>query len=356
MEPLKFIVIGSGWRSLFYHRIAEAYPEHFKLIALVCRTEEKAEHLRREYGIKAVTSGGEGLEERPDFVVVAVNKDAIFDTAREWALKGWPVLSETPAAMKLEDLKELWRLHKEEGARILTAEQYFKYPSFSAAIEVCRAGYLGDPYMVNISAVHDYHAASLIRRILNVGFQNVRISGKSFSYPIVETDSRQGLIEDGRIKKQSRVRLTFEFEKGKTAFYDFSGVQYHSKIRTRHLNIQGERGELDDYMIRYVDEENRAKKSRMMLEPFETGQGIREIYMGEKILYKNPFYELDCTKGLPQDETAIAAFMLTMRQYLQEGTEGYPFAEALQDAYIRILMEQAVMSGEAVHSLEQPWT
>lgn len=356
MEPLKFIVIGSGWRSLFYHRIAKAYPEYFRLTALLCRTEEKAERLCREYGMKAVDRAEKCLEERPDFVVVAVNKEAIFEVTREWALKGWPVLCETPAAMKLEDLKELWRLHKEEGARVLTAEQYFKYPSFSAAIEVCKAGYLGEPYMVNISAVHDYHAASLIRRILNTGFQNMKISGKGFPYSIVETDSRHGLIEDGRIKKQSRVRLTFEFEKGKTAFYDFSGVQYHSKIRARHLNVQGERGELDDHIVRYVDEKNQAQKRLLMLEPFQDGQGIRKIHLGEKIMYRNPFYELGCTKGLPQDETAIADLMLTMRQYLEDGREGYPLAEALQDAYIRILMQQAVTSGEIVQSLSQPWT
>ena len=55
-KPLRFVVIGSGWRSLFYWRIACAYPELFTMEAMLCRTEEKAGHMRKQYGIPAVTS------------------------------------------------------------------------------------------------------------------------------------------------------------------------------------------------------------------------------------------------------------------------------------------------------------
>ena len=51
MAKLRFIVVGSGWRSLFYWRIAQALPERFELCAMLCRTEEKAEKMHREYGV-----------------------------------------------------------------------------------------------------------------------------------------------------------------------------------------------------------------------------------------------------------------------------------------------------------------
>jgi predicted dehydrogenase len=356
MKPLRFVVIGSGWRSLFYARIAKAYPDCFHLVAFLCRSKEKAQWLQEETGIKAVTSPEECQSENPDFVVVAVNKDAIFQVTREWALKGYPVLCETPAAMELEDLQELWRLHTQEGARIQVAEQYFEYPVFHAAIEISKRGYLGDPYIVNISAVHDYHGASLIRRLLGTGLENMKVYGKKYVYPIVETDSRQGFIEDGRMSDRERVRLTFEFEGGKTAFYDFNGIQYHSRIRSRHLNVQGARGELDDWTLRCVGEDSRSREYQIIKEPFETGNGIKEIYMGQELLYRNPFYELGKANGLPQDETAIGTLMLGMRRFIEEGLEVYPLSEGLQDAYVRILMEQALKSGQMVESKTQVWS
>ena len=54
MAKLRFIVVGSGWRSLFYWRIAQALPERFELCAMLCRTEEKAEKMHREYGVPII--------------------------------------------------------------------------------------------------------------------------------------------------------------------------------------------------------------------------------------------------------------------------------------------------------------
>ncbi len=83
MKPLKFAVVGSGWRSLFYVRIAHAFPEYFNLTALLCRTEEKAERLQRDYGIRTVTSTEACESGKPDFIVVAVDKDSIFQVTKD---------------------------------------------------------------------------------------------------------------------------------------------------------------------------------------------------------------------------------------------------------------------------------
>ena len=61
MAKLRFIVVGSGWRSLFYWRIAQALPERFELCAMLCRTEEKAEKMHREYGVPVSTSAEQCL-------------------------------------------------------------------------------------------------------------------------------------------------------------------------------------------------------------------------------------------------------------------------------------------------------
>ena len=64
--PLSFVVVGSGFRSLFYARIAKRFPQFFTLKYRLCRTEEKAQKLNAEYGIPATTSQELCMEAKPD--------------------------------------------------------------------------------------------------------------------------------------------------------------------------------------------------------------------------------------------------------------------------------------------------
>lgn len=124
MAKLRFIVVGSGWRSLFYWRIAQALPERFELCAMLCRTEEKAEKMHREYGVPVSTSAEQCAALHPDLVVVAVNKASIAAVSTEWLARGFAVLSETPAALEEDALRALWQLHR-QGAKLQVAEQYW---------------------------------------------------------------------------------------------------------------------------------------------------------------------------------------------------------------------------------------
>ena len=44
-----------------------------------------------------------------------------------------------------------------------------------------------------------------------------------------------------------------------------------------------------------------------------------------------------------------------MQGYLAGGAEVYPLADALQDAYLALLMERALAAGQPVESTPQPW-
>ena len=78
-----FIIIGSGWRALYYVRVAKALPEIFSLDAMYCRTQEKADLIAGQYQIHTTTSIEECVAYKPDFAVVAVKKDAICDVSME---------------------------------------------------------------------------------------------------------------------------------------------------------------------------------------------------------------------------------------------------------------------------------
>ena len=110
MAKLRFLVVGSGWRSLFYVRIAQALPQQFELCAVLCRSQEKADQIHR-YGAPVSTSPEQCAAMRPDFVVVAVNKASLAQVSKEWIERGFAVLCETPAALETDQLRTLWKLH-----------------------------------------------------------------------------------------------------------------------------------------------------------------------------------------------------------------------------------------------------
>ncbi len=265
MEKIKFIIIGSGWRSLYYVRIAKALPEKFELCGMYCRTQEKADKIAFEHDIHTTVSLEECISFKPDFVVVAVNKASIYAVTKEWLERGFPVLCETPPSLNLSELRDLWEMH-ENGAKLQVAEQYFLYPSYAGKLAILDTDILGEPYNVTISAVHDYHATSMIRKILHTDCENVTIYGKKYMFPVVETLTRNAELFDGRIAEKERCRLTFEFESGKIAFYDFAPIQYRSTIRSSSINVQGSRGEMANETVRYLDENNQPHVDEITIE------------------------------------------------------------------------------------------
>ncbi len=357
MKPLSFMIIGSGWRAMFFVRIAKRFPEHFQLKYMLCRSQEKADRIAAQEGIMTTVSEDECQAAEPDFVVAAVSKDSMFQVTRRWAQKGFAVLCETPAGMNLEELKGLWELKETYGAKIQVAEQYIRYPIIAAGLRAVEQGKLGEPYGVRLSAAHDYHGASLIRHMLGIEPGPMRMWGKRYVFPVTQTDSRYGAVTDGSVKEWDRVCITMEFclegnSSGKMAYYDFSGVQYHSFIRSRHVNVQGRDGEWNDTVLRYIGADGLPVKETLLpyLDPRYKGletDGLRRI-AGQW----NPGLELDSE----QDEYAIASMMFDMREYLEGGREVYPLAQALEDAYIWLLMEQAKENpGKVVQWERMPW-
>ena len=87
---LRYVIVGSGYRSEYFGRIAARYPDLFGAMYL-CRSEEKAALMKSRTGIDAVTAKEEALAFGPDFAVIAVDKSHVFQVAKEWA-------SRTPSA------------------------------------------------------------------------------------------------------------------------------------------------------------------------------------------------------------------------------------------------------------------
>ena len=337
MEKIRFIIVGSGWRSLFYVRIAKALPQFFELCAMLCRTEEKAAKIAAENGIHTTVSEQECIELQPDLVVVAVNKASLAEVSMHWMEMGYCVLCETPAAMDDKTLDRLLEMER-KGARLVINEQYHRYPVYSSLIKIANSGLIGDPMCLEISVAHEYHAASLIRALLNIdSSENYKVSSVTKGFETTLTRTRYEVITDGRTEIKNRTFSLVEFESGKTALYSFDSEQYRSPIRHNFLRLSGIRGEIYNNSIYWLDDRNMPRQEDLEIKR-ESGE-TTEISCNDKILYTPPFGLC----GLPDDETAMACMMLEAGLYAKKtGNSPYSLEQAVADARFRIRMYQNV--------------
>lgn len=353
----KYAVIGSGWRADFYLRIAKLVPERFELTGVLIRDKEKGDAFAHQHSVPVVNNIDTLLQTCPDFVVVCVKRGFMSEYVLELSRRGVPVLCETPPAETETDLLALWEGVESLKGRVQVAEQYFAQPLYASWDKAIRDGMIGPVENISISALHGYHGASIIRRYLNAGFGNCSIYGKRYHFNVTETYGRDGMCFDGAVFSCPRDRLTFEFDNGTMAFFDFSDpAQYHSFIRTRQLTVQGQRGEIDDLTIRYLTAENVPVTQE--LHRIDLGvYGNQEwshlgIMLGERFLYRSPF----AGARLNDDEIAVATCLMNMSRYLITGEDMYSLRDALQDMYLCLKMDEALANPiTVVHTKTMPW-
>ncbi|MCD8218439.1 MAG: Gfo/Idh/MocA family oxidoreductase [Clostridiales bacterium] len=352
----KIVIIGNGWRANYFHRIAKELPDEFQISAVITRSQEKASEVTAQWGVPATTDWEEGLHFPHDYVILCVNRAVTADFLQRLFELGEAVLCETPPGYSAEDFQKIWDAAQEHQARAQICEQYQFWPLYSSCLEVIRRGLTGEISNVSLSAVHGYHAVSLFRKFLGVGFEDCRISGKRYEFDVTYTMGRDGYDESGRVIRAARDMVSLDFANGKSAFLDFSDEQYFSPIRTRRMNIQGVRGEINDLTVRYLNAENRpvTLPFARLDDGFNNIQGWSHqgIMLGSDFLYRTPFPGAK----LNDDEIAVATAMRRMKEYADGGREFYSLADGLQDAYLACRMDEAVQNpGTVVEAVRQPW-
>lgn len=355
MRPVKFAIVGAGWRAEFFLRIARELPDRFQVTAMVTRKEEKARELELKWGVRTCRTIDQLLEQ-PDFsfVVLSVPRKAAPDLMAQLAKAGMPVLCETPPAA---DLAALVSLYEQVGpdARIQIAEQYLFQPNHAAQIAIARSGKLGTVTQAQISAAHDYHGISLIRQFLGVTFEEATIRVTAFTSPIMEGPGRGGPPSEQRVRDSHQVVATLDFG-DKLGVYDFTSDQYFSWIRSPRVLVRGERGEINQQQVRYL--QDYLTPVEQELRRLHAGHGgnlegyyLKGILLGEQDVYRNPFIP----GRLTDDELAVATCLEKMAQYAQGGPSFYNLAEASQDHYLALVVQQAVKSGKPERAVKQPW-
>ncbi len=349
MKKIRYAVAGNGWRAMFFVRAAKNMPELFELTGVMCRSQQKAEAFAAAHGVKAVWSLDDLLADKPDFVVSCVTKSAISALTMELLSRGVPVLSETPLAVDVDTLEAMRALQRKSGAALSMAEQYFLYPGHQAKRALVEAGVLGQVHNVWMNMMHDYHGISMLRAYLGAESGPVTITARKLTTPIVYTGGREGYVAGGEIENEYRTIAMFDYGDGRVGLHDHAGSQYHSAIRTNHMRILGTRGEIFDDEVRYVREDGRPAKGRLVYDCDEITGTVRAITFDGKPVYTNPFrWDVPMT----EDDIAVSTVLLRFAAEIAGGEKHYPYC--LRDSYLSIMLQKLANEGgsETVDALD----
>lgn len=357
MEPCCYGLVGAGWRAEFFLRITAALPERFRLAGVVTRRPERGHALEQQFGIRTFRTVEELLAtERPEFLVGSVSYGANYGVNRALLDTGLPLLSETPPAATLEQMELLWEAACRAQARLQVAEQFHRQPLHAARLSAVEAGRIGPAHTACISVCHGYHATSLLRKFLRTGFRPARILGMAWQDRVLDPGGRDGPPVRPAVTPSAQQVALLDFEDGRHAQYDFSSVQYFSRLRAQRVCVRGERGEIVDETLRGLNAagedlvlrfERRVAGANGNLE----GYHLQGIQLGEEWVYQNP----TAPARLSDEEVAMADILERMAAFVRGGPEPYPLAEALQDHYLGLCIREACETGREVRAEPRAW-
>jgi predicted dehydrogenase len=349
--------VGGGYRLAPYLAAMRALPEEFEAVGAVVRTDATAERLTAQ-GVPATTSLDAFLAGGPyDFVLLSVPWPEILPLAGRLLDAGHTVLSETPIAERTELVGPFLQRYGTD-ARLQSAEQYRFQPMHAARIAVARSGRIGEAVSVTASFAHDYHAMSVVRAALGLGFEPVSVTATTFDDRGVQPVGREGWNEELEVGTAARTVASLVWaDRGVSAVYDFTGEQYFSPIRSRRMAVRGTHGELAEDRVVSI----RVPGQPVVLPLVRDATGIdgdlggfhlRDVSLGDTVLWRSGFG----AARLSDDELAVATVLRAMAGYVQDGASFYGIADAAEDQYLDELVQRAAAEERTVTSTPQAWS
>ena len=318
----RFVLCGTGWRADFFTRIAKALPELFAISSIYTRREEKAQELSGQ-GYRATTNLDEALSYEHDAVIVASGKEGFFPLLQTLDARHEAILSET-TFLSLSD-EELNEVEKING---YTLEQYWYNPIYASIKKVLPK--IGKISSVYLSALHNHHAASILRGIFgDLEIKNVkRLLDQNTT--CLKTGSRAGLDRERNLEDYTRKITAVEFTTGEVFITDFSSNQYHSYIIPSHIEIRGEQGVITEKGVVYIGPEGYPIELPFVFHKDDVKNNqelsISHVTAGPEVVFVNPFYPC----AFNYDEIAIAS----MLKEFAEGRLDYTIKDGVEDARI----------------------
>ena len=353
----KIAIIGAGWRSEFFIRIAQLLPEKFEIVGVVARKDEVRSALAERFGVQTYSSISQLLSKnKPDYAISSVSWDSNPGVVEELVSAGVYVLCETPPAPTLEGLQKLWAAVGSSGI-VQVAEQYLSLPGHSARLAITKSGVIGDVSSLELSSTHGYHAVSIMRGFLQSGFEPTTITTRQFQAPLIDPLSRNGFNADLSTKNAKTTISLIDFGSGKSGVYNFVDNQWHNQLRHRRIVVRGSRGEIvDDSVIRLIEgpaiTTSRIERYQLGYDLNLDGYDTEHLSFDGRVVFKNPFTGL----RFMDEEIAIATLMVQMADWINGNANApYPLNEACQDHLVSLAIDESIALGKSVTTAKQDW-
>ena len=353
----KIAIIGAGWRSEFFIRIAQLLPEKFEIVGVVARKEEVRSALAERFGVQTYSSISQLLSKnKPDYAISSVSWDSNPSVVEELVSAGVYVLCETPPAPTLEGLQKLWAAVG-SSEMVQVAEQYLSLPGHSARLAITKSGVIGDVSSLELSSTHGYHAVSIMRGFLQSGFEPTTITTRQFQAQLVDPLLRNGFNADLSPKNAKTTISLIDFGSGKSGVYNFVDNQWHNQLRHRRIVVRGSRGEIvDDAVIRLIEgpaiTTSRIERYQLGYDLNLDGYDTEHLSFDGRVVFKNPFTGL----RFMDEEIAIATLMVQMADWINGNAKApYPLNEACQDHLVSLAIDESIALGKSVTTAKQDW-
>src|SRR3954471_12550664 len=325
-------------------------PGRFRVTGVVSRSRDAFEGVPVFRDVDALLRA-----ERPDFVIVSVPWAVSPEAIRDLVARSVRVLAETPPAPDLDGLRSLWA---DVGASRLVqvAEQYLLMPAHAARLRLVRDGAIGEPTSVQVSSTHLYHAVSLIRGLLGVGFAPAVVHAKAFTAPLADPLTPAGWTGDATPQPRATTLATLDFG-DRMGLYDFTENQWWNPLRGRRIVVRGTTGELaDDQVVRLADPATPVSSPlvhrRTGIDLNLEGNELDHISFDGRVVYRNPFPGA----RFSGDDLGVALLLERVGAWARgEGPAPYPLAEGLQDHRLSVAIQESAASGREGRAGDEPW-
>ncbi|MEX1117356.1 MAG: Gfo/Idh/MocA family oxidoreductase [Terrimicrobiaceae bacterium] len=151
-KPLQIGVVGAGWWATYAHIPALRKHRLAEVIAVQCRSQDKANRVARDFEVPHAFASIEALLDLPelDAVVVATTPNMHYEQAKAALERGKHVLIEKPMTFTAAEARELCDLADARSVQLLISCPWHYTAHAMAARNAIHSGMLGEIRMLSI--------------------------------------------------------------------------------------------------------------------------------------------------------------------------------------------------------------